>query len=177
MQRITRPALPGPARLPRAWRGALLAGATLALPALAPAQTGAPDGPRLWLNPGVYSHHFDRGKNLRDSNWGFGGEWWLTREQAVVAGSFINSNDRRSHYAAWMWRPLNTEWAGLRVGAGLAAGLFDGYPNYRDGAWFPLAMPVLTLEYGRVGVNLWPTPRIAGRTDAALSFQFKVGVW
>jgi len=143
---------------------------------LAQAQDVAP-GQRLWLNAGAYSYHFDHGKNLRNDNWGFGAEYWFTREQAAMAGSFINSNRQRTHYAAWQWRPLNTQWGPVKVGAGLALGVFDGYPNYRNGGAFPIAMPVVTLEYGRVGLNLYPTPRIRDRVDAALSFQFKLAVW
>ena len=30
--------------------------------------------PQVWLNPGIYSHHFDSGKGLRNNNIGFGGE-------------------------------------------------------------------------------------------------------
>jgi hypothetical protein len=133
--------------------------------------------PQVWLNPGIYSYHFDRDKDLRDNNIGFGAEVRLTRDHGLMAGTFINSNDQRSHYATYQWRPLHWQWAGLDLGAGILVGAFDGYPNYRDGGWFVAPLPMLMIEGKRFGANLSVIPTVSNRFDGAISIQVKMRVW
>ena len=133
--------------------------------------------PQVWLNPGSFSYHFDRHKNLRGDNTGFGAELTLTDDHALAAGSFVNSDRMRSHYGAYLWRPLHWQPAGIKVHAGIALGAFDGYPRYRDGAWFPAALPMLAIEGERFGANLFFVPTIANRLNGAVSIQFKIRVW
>lgn len=149
------------------------------LPCAAGAQTqpAAVDTTTVWLNPGIYSYHFDRSKDFREDNVGFGAEVWLTENHALMAGTFINSNRARSDYAAYQWRPLHWRPAGIHVGAGVALGVFDGYPRYHDGGWFPAALPALSLEYGRVGANFFLVPTISNRLDGAVAVQLKLRVW
>jgi hypothetical protein len=59
----------------------------------------------------------------------------------------------------------------VRVGLALAA--FDGYPNMRDGGWFPAAIPTLTYEYKRVGLNVGIIPTYKDRLYGGVSFQLK----
>ena len=61
--------------------------------------------------------------------------------------------------------------------AGIAIGGFDGYPRYRNGGWFPAALPMLAVEGERAGVNLYFVPTIANRLNGALAIQFKLRVW
>ena len=136
-----------------------------------------PSGFQVWLNPGVYSYHFDRSKDLREDNSGFGAEVLLADDHAVMAGTFINSNRTRSHYTAYQWRPLHWSPHGIAISAGLAVGAFDGYPNYRDGAWFAAVLPMLAVEGRYVGVNLFVVPTIANRLNGALSVQIKLRIW
>ena len=82
--------------------------------------------PQVWLNPGTFSIHFDRDKDLREDNTGFGAEVALASDHVLAAGSFINSNRRRSRFGAYYWRPLHWQPAGIKVHAGIAAGAFDG---------------------------------------------------
>jgi hypothetical protein len=133
--------------------------------------------PQVWLNPGIYSWHFNRSKHLRDNNIGFGAEVALTRDHLLMAGSFINSNRARTKYAAYQWRPLHWQWAGMDVGAGIAVGAFDGYPNYRNGAWFVAPLPLLSIEGRRVGANFALIPTIANRFDGAVAVQLKLRLW
>lgn len=133
--------------------------------------------PQVWLNPGNFAYHFDRSKNLREANTGLGAEVALAEDHVLAAGSFINSNRQRSHYGAYYWRPLHWRPGGINVHAGLAAGAFDGYPNYRNGAWFPAVLPMLAIEGGRVGVNIFFVPTIKNRLDGAVAVQFKLRVW
>jgi hypothetical protein len=141
---------------------------------------GAPQAdtwPQVWLNPGIYSRHFDRSKHLRDDNIGFGAEVALARDHLLLAGSFINSNRARTHYGAYEWRPLHWQFAGLQVGAGVAVGAFDGYPNYRNGGWFVAPLPLLSIEGRRLGANVALIPTVANRFDGAVAVQLKLRVW
>ncbi len=133
--------------------------------------------PQVWLNPGIYSYHFDSSKGLRNNNIGLGAEVRLANDHALMAGTFINSNRQRSHYAAYQWRPLHWKWAGLDIGAGIAVGGFDGYPNYRNGAWFLAPLPMLTIDGKTFGANLSVIPTVANRFDGALAIQVKMRVW
>jgi hypothetical protein len=133
--------------------------------------------PQVWLNPGIYSHHFDSSKGLRNNNIGFGAEMRLASDHALMAGTFINSNRRRSHYVTYQWRPLHWQWAGLEVGAGVAVGGFDGYPNYRSGAWFLAPLPMLAIEGKTFGANISVIPTVANRFDGAIAIQVKMRVW
>jgi len=133
--------------------------------------------PQVWLNAGTYSYHFDRNKDLREDNIGFGAEVWLSDDHALMGGTFINSTRMRSHYGAYQWRPLHWQLAGVKVGAGITLGALEGYPRYRDGGWFLAALPAISVEYERVGVNLFVVPTISNRIDGALSVQFKLRVW
>jgi hypothetical protein len=68
--------------------------------------------------------------------------------------------------------PLASRWGRLVGGVLLAA--FDGYPNYRAGAWLLAPLPVLAIKGERFGVNVSGVPTIRGRLDGAIAVQFKV---
>ena len=159
------------------WYGCALLCAAL-VPAGAQAQDAPVDFlPQVWISPGIYSRHFDRSKQLRDDNPGLGVEVALARDHTLLGGSYINSNRARTRYGAYEWRPLHWRVAGLDVGAGVALGAFDGYPNYRHGGWFVAPLPMLTIEGERFGVNLSVIPTIRNRLDGALAVQVKLRVW
>lgn len=133
--------------------------------------------PQVWLNPGLYSMHFNRNKDFRENNIGFGAEVMLTDDHVLMAGSFINSDRQRSHYGLYQWRPLHWQVYGVKVGAGIAAGAFDGYPKYKDGGWFPAALPLLSVEGERFGANFALIPNIPNRMSGAVAIQVKLRVW
>jgi hypothetical protein len=133
--------------------------------------------PRVWISPGIYSLHFDTSKDLRNDNVGLSVEVALAPDHALIGGNYINSNGTRTHYGAYEWRPLHWQFASLELGAGVAIGAFDGYPNYRDGGWFVAALPVLAVEGRYFGVNLSIIPTLKNRLDGALAVQFKLRVW
>ncbi len=133
--------------------------------------------PEVWVNPGIYSRHFDRGLNYREKNWGFGAEVRVAQEHSALAGSFINSERERTRYVAWHWRPWSWDVAGAKVSAGVIAGAFDGYPRYKEGKWFPAAMPVMSVEKGRLGANFSVLPDIPNRMSGAVAVQVKLKVW
>lgn len=133
--------------------------------------------PQVWINPGIYSQHFDSGKGLRNNNVGFGAEFLPRNDRAFMAGSFINSNRAKSRYAACAWRPLHWQFAGINAGAGIAVGAFDGYPNYRNGGWFVAPLPLLYIEGRYVGANISVIPTLSNRLDGAVAVQIKFRVW
>ena len=143
-----------------------LAAATLFAPLACAAQ--APLS-QVWVNPGFYSVHYDRNAGLEDANPGIGIEWPLTDMVSFTAGGFRNSERLTSHYVGLYVMPL--EWNGFRFGA--AGGAFDGYPRMKNGGWFPALIPVVSYEYGRVGLNVGIIPEYKDRLYGAISFQLK----
>jgi hypothetical protein len=130
--------------------------------------------PRVWLNPGFFTHHFRSG-DFRQDNYGPGVELNLSPRDTVLAGSFINSDHERSRYAGYYWRPWRREAGPVQFSAGVVVALIDGYSSTNDGGWFPAALPVLSAEYGIVGANLSFLPH--PKNGAAIALQLKLRVW
>lgn len=128
---------------------------------------------QVWLNAGFYSYHFQRDKNLNDSNPGIGVEYRFSSVASATAGRFYNSDRAYSNYAGVYYQPV----AVGPVRLGVVAGAFSGYPKMRDGGWFPAVVPMLSFEYQRVGVNVALVPSYRDRLYGALSIQFKVKAW
>jgi len=124
----------------------------------------------LWIDSGFATWHFDRDKDLNGANRGLGVEYRFSGTMAATAGRMFNSDREWSNYAGVIWQP----WAigPVRIGAALAA--FDGYPNMRDGGWFPAAIPTLTYDYKRVGVNVGIIPSYKDRLYGGISVQLKI---
>jgi hypothetical protein len=126
----------------------------------------------LWLNPGMYSYHFDRDKNLNNSNRGFGAEYRFNTVASVTAGRFYNSDRYYSNYAGLYYQPFAI--GPVRIGA--VVGGFNGYPRMHDGGWFLAAIPMLGFEYKWIGVNVALIPSYKDRLYGAISFQLKLKV-
>jgi hypothetical protein len=152
----------------------LLLGATfaaLSFPALADTWTTIEHQPlsELWINPGFYSYHFQRDKGFDDTNPGLGVEYRFSTVASATAGRFHNSDRQMSNYAGVYYQP----WSIGPVRLGAVVGAFDGYPKMRDGGWFLAAIPVLSVEYQRVGVNFAIVPTYKERLHGAFSVQLK----
>ncbi len=126
----------------------------------------------LWINPGFYSAHFDTDKGLRNNNLGFGVEAVINEDWSATAGSFTNSNNARSNYLGAYYQPWH--WGAWKAGA--VVGGFNGYPNAFGGSWFVAALPVVTLEGERFGLNIALVPPLKDRLYGAVSFQLKLRV-
>lgn len=135
----------------------------------------AAKGPQVWLNPGMFSHHFEAGRDYREKNYGAGIDLFFTPRHGVLAGNFINSNDERSRYAGYHWRPWQRQPAGVGFSAGLAFVLIDGYSDTRDGKAFPVVLPTLSAEYGVLGAHLILIPHPTH--SSALALQLRLRVW
>ncbi|SFV12986.1 hypothetical protein [Pseudoduganella namucuonensis] len=158
----------------------LAAAALVALPAYAAADSGdwfqtLDNKPlaELWINPGFYSYHFKRDRDLNDSNPGLGGEYRFSTVASVTAGRFYNSDREYSNYAGVYYQPFAV--GPVRLGAVLGA--FDGYPRARNGGWFPAVIPTMSFEYKRVGANIAIIPGYKDRLYGAVSVQLKLKVF
>ena len=127
----------------------------------------------LWLNPGFLSYHWQRDKDLNGDNYGIGADYRFTTVLSATAGEFYNSNRETSKYAGIYYQPIAL--GPVRFGAAL--GGFNGYPNEKNGGWFLAAIPVLSYEYERVGLNLMIVPSYKDRLYGSLSFQLKLKVF
>ena len=127
----------------------------------------------LWLNPGMYSYHFQQNKGLNSNNFGLGAEYRYSTVSSITAGTFRNSDRQSSRYVGWYWQPLAAGHA--RLGASI--GVINGYPKMRNGGWFPALIPTASIEYGRAGINLMFIPGYKDRLYGALSFQIKFKVY
>ncbi len=138
-----------------------------------PMQAGESKKPlTLWINPGFYSAHFDTDKGLRNNNLGFGVEAVVNEDCSATAGGFTNSNNARSNYVGAYYQPWH--WGMWKAGA--VMGGFNGYPNAFGGGWFVAALPVVTLEDERFGLNIALVPPLKDRLYGAVSFQLKLRV-
>lgn len=129
------------------------------------------DGKRseLWLATGFATYHFQSDKDLNGQNPGVGIEYRFSDVAAVTAGRFYNSDREHSKYVGVYYQPWS--YRGVKLGA--VVGAFDGYPNMRDGGWFPALIPAATYEYKRVGVNLAVIPTYKNRLHGGISLQLK----
>jgi hypothetical protein len=126
----------------------------------------------LWLNPGMVSYHFSRDRAFNNENYGLGAEYRFSTVASVTAGRFYNSDWKYSNYAGFYYQPYAI--GPVRIGA--VVGAFDGYPGPYDGGWFLAAIPMLSYEYGRVGLNVAIIPSYKDRLYGAISFQLKLKV-
>ena len=131
----------------------------------------------LLLDPGVFSYHFDRSTDHREDNTGIGVELQITDDHMVMAGTYINSAYTRTHYGLYAWRPLHWEVDSVRISAGIAIAAFDGYQSYHDGGWFVAPLPLLAVEWKRVGANVTLVPKVNESLDAAIGLQLKLRLW
>lgn len=123
----------------------------------------------LWLGTGFATAHFDSDKDLNGANKGLGAEYRFSGTMAATAGRFYNSDRAWSNYAGLLWQP----YAVGPVRLGMALAMFDGYPNMRDGGWFPALIPTLSFDYQRVGVNIAVIPSYQDRLYGGVSLQLK----
>jgi hypothetical protein len=124
----------------------------------------------LWLNAGFYSYHFQKNIYLDNNNFGLGFEYRYSSISSVTAGRFHNSDKEMSNYAAWCWQP----WALGPVRIGALLGAINGYPKAFDRAWFPLALPLASVEYKNFGLNFTIVPTYKETLHGSITLQLKV---
>jgi len=127
----------------------------------------------IWINPGMYSYHFQKDQNLNNNNLGVGLEYRFNTVASATIGNFKNSDNGHSSYAGIYYQPI----AIGPVKLGVVAGGFNGYQSTNNGGWFPAVLPALTVEEGRFGANIFFIPTVADRVHGAISLQIKVKLY
>ncbi len=56
-------------------------------------------------------------------------------------------------------------------------GGFDGYPKMNNGGWFLSAIPVASVEFKRIGMNIAVVPTLKNKLYGAVSFQLKLKLY
>ena len=127
------------------------------------------DWKNAWVNAGFYTYHFEKDKQLENTNLGLGIEVPIDATYSVTAGRFHNSDNAKSNYVGVYVMPYQMGPAKL----GAVVGAFNGYPNAYDGGWFPALIPVAAIEGAQFGLNVAFVPSIANKLHGGVSFQLK----
>jgi hypothetical protein len=127
----------------------------------------------LWLSTGFQTWHFNNKLGLNGHNPGWGLDYRFSTTASVTGGKFYNSDWNDSRYLGLSWYPLSVG----PLHFGVFAGLFDGYPRMMNGGAFLAAVPAISAEYNRVGVNLAIVPTIQDRLYGGISLQLKLKVY
>lgn len=127
----------------------------------------------MWLNPGLYSYHFDRNGDFNSVNYGFGAEYKFSSVASVTVGTYRNSYYHSSNCIGAYWQPI----AIGPINIGVVAGGFNGYSSTNNGDWFPAVLPALTIEGECIGLNLLAIPTIPNHVAGSLSLQLKIKVF
>lgn len=126
---------------------------------------------QVWLNFGGVSHHFDRSKKYNERNNGLGLEIRVSPDASLMAGQYKNSVGKTTSYFGGTYQPFHV--GNAKFGA--AIGVMNGYQRINNGGLFPMAIPMMTYEAGRVGVNVGVIPNIQKHgVDGAVIFQLKI---
>lgn len=124
----------------------------------------------FWINPGLYSYHFDQNKGFNSVNYGLGTEYKFSSVASLTMGAYRNSYYQSSRYIGAYWQPI----AIGPINVGMVIGGFNGYSNTNNGGWFPAALPAFAIEGDVIGLNLLVIPTIPNRISGSLSLQLKV---
>lgn len=138
----------------------------------ASAALAEPNERELWVNVGGFSSHFNSSKNYNENNAGIGVEYRVSPKTSFMAGSYYNSIRHTTTYAAVNWQPYVL--AGLKLG--VAVGVMDGYPSIEQGGTFFAALPLVTYEGKKLGINFGIIPDMA-KVNGAFVVQFKFRVF
>lgn len=131
----------------------------------------------LWVTSGFLSHHTQHASRYNQHNDGLGLEWRWAQDFQLNTGHYRNSLRHGSTYAQLGWTPLDHQLSpSLKWQAGASVGVINGYPKVRHGGYFATLVPAMTLEWGRVGVNLLYIPSVGKRVDGAYAVQLKFKV-
>jgi len=154
--------------------------ATLATCAPALADEQDPATGELWVTSGFLSKHTSQRRapaaGWNERNTGIGIEYAFNGHWLIEAGLYENSVYRTSRYVQFVWSPdLTTLSSGdWRFRLSTALGAVDGYPRMRGGGYYPTLLPVASVEWRALGVNLTYVPSIAGNVAGAVALQAKL---
>lgn len=124
---------------------------------------------QFWVNLGGMSQHFENASRFNQQNFGFGIEYQVDPRRYLVLGGYHNSVRKETRYVGGAWMPL----AVGPVKLGVIAGVADGYPKMRNGGFFPIALPVVSVETKHVGANFVIMPSVADKVSGCVALQLK----
>ena len=98
-----------------------------------------------------------------------GFEYALDDAWGVTTGRFVNSDNAYSNYVGTFYQP----WRVSNIKLGVVGGMFNGYPKAFDGGWFPVVLPLVSMESRHWGMNVILVPPLKDRLYGSVSFQLK----
>jgi len=119
------------------------------------------------VNFGGVTHHFRNDQEHQDLNYGLGFGYNIDKAVGFDVGFYQNSNYTTTKYALVRYQPFEVK--GVRLG--FLAGVADGYKPFRNGGWFPAALPAASKSFGPVNVTLVGFPSIGKTADGMVSLQ------
>lgn len=131
----------------------------------------------FWVTSGFYSHHFASAQYNED-NRGVGAtvafDSGLSKHDSVSVGTYINSEYKRSNYLTYNFMPIGNDY----IHGGLSVGIINGY-NYKNGAYFLMAIPSLSVQYKHIGFDVVYIPKTSFFKNAPslMAVRFKIRVW
>ena len=142
----------------------ILFAAAIAAAAYVPAASAGDDS-HTYLTLPVGSYHFSRTKDWREWNPGVGIEYAHNKDWSIVAGSYLNSHDKRTNYLGGAWYPIHLN---EQVKLGLTVASVTGY-KYPIGAY-----PSLVMQGERVGFVVIAAPSVGKGSSAFMGFQLRL---
>ncbi len=150
----------------------------LVLAALLLTHAAQGETPERWFTISQGSYHFKNQAQYNQDNPGFGVEWtfkndWV-HDTRVAAGRFFNSDRHYSNYVGVVATPFRVLDGAFNVQTGALFGTINGYPRAYNGGYFPLLAPMVVIQYGAVGANVFIIPPFKG-IPATAALRLKVG--
>lgn len=125
----------------------------------------APAQASTYLTVAGLSWHSDRAAGYREKNPGIGIEHDVSDDVSLIAGTYINSYNRRTAYAGARWMPLVFG----PVRAGLTGAVATGYEQRF------VAFPTLTVDLtDRVGLGVIAAPGIGKDASAFVGVELRL---
>ena len=115
-----------------------------------------------WLMLSCCAHHWKRSPDQNEENTGLFLDHSMSERGSVIVGSYRNSQDRMSSFAAVGLRAWETRWSGWAIESRILFGAVSGYGSSetsRNNAQ-AIVLPALTVRSRDVGVIVTGAPGI-----------------
>ena len=121
-----------------------------------------------WISLGGASYHTCQSCNYNGANPGLGIQHDINDTVRLIGGGYYNSYRKTSFYGGAAWQPL--QYGPVR--AGVVGGVITNYDSLK----VPLiALPVVSIEGGRVGIDIMGFPSVGNRTGLiSANLKFKL---
>jgi len=121
-----------------------------------------------WLSVGGVSAHACHTCGYNNSNPGLGLQHEVNKDLRLIGGVYYNSYHRATAYAGAAYQPL--QYGMIRVG--VMGGLVTNYSELQVPV---MALPVVSIEGARIGVDILGFPSVGSRTGLiTVNFKYKL---